>query len=126
MTEPTTLLGAIVDTNSGGGFDLIVYEDGILAVKGTYVGVALRAGGARSAGGWRPLCGRVAPAWWAAGALACQVVRQRAQGRQGAPWRAEGSNRSEFRSCWRCHALMCSLAIRRITSFPSRKSLVWF
>ena len=58
MTEPTTLLGAIVDTNSGGGFDLIVYEDGILAVKGTYVGVALRAGGAGMVGGcWTVRCG---------------------------------------------------------------------
>jgi hypothetical protein len=51
MTEATTPIGAIVDTNSGGRFDLIVYEDGILAVKGTYVGVALRAGGAGMVGG---------------------------------------------------------------------------
>ena len=51
MTEPTTPLGVIVDTNSGGRFDLIVYEDGILGVKGTYVGVALRAGGAGMVGG---------------------------------------------------------------------------
>ena len=36
--------------NSGGRFDLVVYEDGILAVKGTYVGVALRAGGAGMVG----------------------------------------------------------------------------
>jgi hypothetical protein len=50
MTEPTTPLGVIVDTNSGGRFDLIVYEDGILGVKGTYVGVALRAGGAGMVG----------------------------------------------------------------------------
>ena|ERR1035437_9500490 len=51
MTEPTTPLGVIVDTNSGGRFDLIMYEDGILGVKGTYVGVALRAGGAGMVGG---------------------------------------------------------------------------
>lgn len=38
-------LGAIVDTNSAGRFDLVLYEDGILAVRGTYIGVALRAGG---------------------------------------------------------------------------------
>src|SRR5438552_9139575 len=38
-------LGAIVDTNSKGRFDLLIYDDGILAVKGTYVGVALRAAG---------------------------------------------------------------------------------
>ena len=50
MTEPTTPLGVIVDTNSGGRFDLIVYEDGILGVKGTYVGVALRAGGSGLSG----------------------------------------------------------------------------
>jgi hypothetical protein len=44
------LLGAIHDTNSHGRFDLLVYDDGILAVRGTYFGVALlgatyRAGG---------------------------------------------------------------------------------
>jgi hypothetical protein len=33
MTEPTAPLGVIVDTNSGGSFGLIVYEDGILGVK---------------------------------------------------------------------------------------------
>jgi hypothetical protein len=38
-------LGTIVDTNSSGRFDLLVYDDGFLAVKGTYVGVALRAAG---------------------------------------------------------------------------------
>ncbi len=36
----------IVDTNSHGRFDLVVYMDGFLAVKGTYVGVALRSAGA--------------------------------------------------------------------------------
>lgn len=43
-------LGVIVDTNSKGRFDLIIYDDGILAVKGTYVGVALRGGGAGMVG----------------------------------------------------------------------------
>ena len=38
-------LGAIVDTNSKGRYDLLVYSDGILAVRGTYVGVALRSAG---------------------------------------------------------------------------------
>lgn len=48
MTEPippAEPLGAIHDTNSRGRFDLVIYEDGILAVKGTYVGVALRGAG---------------------------------------------------------------------------------
>jgi hypothetical protein len=57
-------VGAIHDTNSRGRFDLVIYQDGILAVKGTYIGVALRGagvgmvgagggglGGAASAGG---------------------------------------------------------------------------
>jgi hypothetical protein len=50
------VFGVIVDTNSKGRFDLIVYTDGILAVPGTYVGVALRAGGAGmgGAGGGSP------------------------------------------------------------------------
>jgi hypothetical protein len=38
-------IGAIFDTNSSGRFDLVIYDDGLLAVKGTYVGVALRAAG---------------------------------------------------------------------------------
>ena len=84
MTEPTAPLGVIVDTNSGGRFDLIVYEDGILGVKGTYVGVALRAGGAGMVGG---------------GGSGLSGGRQQAPGRQGAPWRAEDTNRIEFRSC---------------------------
>jgi hypothetical protein len=54
--EPTPV-GAILDTNSNGRFDLVIYEDGLLAVKGTYVGVMLRAagvgiGGAGPAVGW--------------------------------------------------------------------------
>jgi len=44
-------LGVIVDTNSAGRFDLVLYEDGILAVRGTYMGVALRAGGIGMVGG---------------------------------------------------------------------------
>lgn len=38
--------GGIFDTNSNGRFDLVVYDDGLLAVKGTYVGVMLRGAGA--------------------------------------------------------------------------------
>jgi hypothetical protein len=38
--------GAILDTTSNGRFDLVVYDDGLLAVKGTYVGVMLRGAGA--------------------------------------------------------------------------------
>lgn len=37
--------GAVFDVNAKGRFDLVVYDDGILAVRGTYVGVALRAAG---------------------------------------------------------------------------------
>lgn len=43
-------LGVVHDTNSHGRFDLIIYEDGILAVKGTYVGVMLLGAGAGMAG----------------------------------------------------------------------------
>ena len=43
--EPTPV-GAIFDTNSKGRFDLVIYPDGLLAVEGTYVGVALRGAGA--------------------------------------------------------------------------------
>ena len=42
--------GAIFDTNSGGRFDLVVYDDGLLAVRGTYIGVALRGAGAGGVG----------------------------------------------------------------------------
>ena len=48
MTEPilnAEPLGAIHNANSKGRFDLVIYEDGILAVKGTYIGVALRGAG---------------------------------------------------------------------------------
>jgi len=69
MTEPTTPLGVIVDTNSGGRFDLIVYEDGILGVKGTYVGVALRAGGAGMVGGGSGLSGAAAAGAGSAGGI---------------------------------------------------------
>lgn len=50
-------LGAIFDTNSSGRFDLVVYDDGLLAVTGSYVGVALRgaAAGAQTGG--------VSPGW---------------------------------------------------------------
>ena len=79
MTEPTTPLGVIVDTNSGGRFDLIVYEDGILGVKGTYVGVALRAGGAGMVGGGGSgLSGGAAVgAGSAGGTLACRGFEQK-------------------------------------------------
>jgi hypothetical protein len=43
-------IGAIFDTNSAGRFDLAVYDDGLLAVHGTYLGVALRAAGAGMVG----------------------------------------------------------------------------
>jgi hypothetical protein len=43
-------LGAIFDTNSDGRFDLVVYDDGLLAVRGTYIGVALRGAGAGGVG----------------------------------------------------------------------------
>jgi hypothetical protein len=39
-------LGAIYDTNSDGRYDLVVYGDGILGIRGSYLGVALRGGGA--------------------------------------------------------------------------------
>ena len=38
-------LGAIYNTTSRGRFDLVVYRDGLLAVRGTYANVALRAAG---------------------------------------------------------------------------------
>jgi hypothetical protein len=44
-------LGAIYDTNSKGRFDLVVYSDGVLCLRGTYVGVALRAAGIGTVGG---------------------------------------------------------------------------
>jgi hypothetical protein len=37
--------GVVFDVNAKGRFDLVVYDDGILAVRGTYAGVALRAAG---------------------------------------------------------------------------------
>ena len=43
--EPSPV-GAIFDTTSRGRFDLVIYADGLLGVKGTYLGVALRGGGA--------------------------------------------------------------------------------
>jgi hypothetical protein len=46
-----SLRGVINDTNSKGRFDLLVYDDGILAVRGTYLGVALRSATYRSGGG---------------------------------------------------------------------------
>lgn len=44
MASPN-VIGVIHDTNSNGRFDLVAYRDGILAVKGTYIGVAIRASG---------------------------------------------------------------------------------
>jgi hypothetical protein len=48
------LLGLIVDTNSKGRFDLVIYDDGILALRGSYVGVAAMGGraGAGLGGGF--------------------------------------------------------------------------
>jgi hypothetical protein len=34
----TAAADAIFDTNSGGRFDQVIYEDGLLAVKATYTG----------------------------------------------------------------------------------------
>jgi hypothetical protein len=48
-SEPRPV-GAIFDTNSQGRFDLVVYDDGLLAIKGTYVRAALRGAGAATAG----------------------------------------------------------------------------
>jgi hypothetical protein len=42
--------GVIVDTNSKGRFDLVVFVDGILAIRGSYVGVALLGAGAGMVG----------------------------------------------------------------------------
>ena len=42
--------GVIFDTTSKGRFDLVIYDDGLLAVKGTYAGVALRGAGAGLSG----------------------------------------------------------------------------
>jgi len=50
ITPEVQPLGAICDTNSKGRFDLILYEDGLLAVKGTYTGVALRGAGVGAVG----------------------------------------------------------------------------
>ena len=52
-------LGAIYDTNSKGRFDLVVYADGVLCLRGTYVGVALRAAGIGMVGGGGGLSGGV-------------------------------------------------------------------
>ena len=66
-------IGAIFDTNSHGRFDLVVYDDGFLAVKGTYVGVAIRAAGAGMVGagggglGSALAAGTGAAAGWAGG-----------------------------------------------------------
>jgi hypothetical protein len=43
-------IGAIFDTNSNGRFDLVIYPDGLLGIKGTYVGVALLGAGAGAGG----------------------------------------------------------------------------
>lgn len=49
QVEPT-IRGVIHDTNLHGRFDLLLYDDGILAVKGNYVRTALLAGGATLGG----------------------------------------------------------------------------
>jgi hypothetical protein len=43
-------VGVIFDTNSHGRFDLLIYPDGILGVRGTFLGVALRGVGAGMVG----------------------------------------------------------------------------
>ena len=53
-------IGAIFDTNCHGRFDLVVYEDGLLAVKGTYIGVALRGAGPGMVGAGAGLGGAAA------------------------------------------------------------------
>jgi hypothetical protein len=45
VDEPQPL-GAIFDTTSRGFFDLVVYDDGVLGVKGSYRGLILRGAGA--------------------------------------------------------------------------------
>jgi hypothetical protein len=45
LLEDNKPLGVIFNTNSRGRFDLLVYDDGLLAIRGTYVGVAMRGGG---------------------------------------------------------------------------------
>lgn len=45
MSHEPGPIGAIFNTNSRGRFDLVIYNDGILGVRGSYWGVALRAGG---------------------------------------------------------------------------------
>ena len=49
------LRGAIFDTESHGRFDLAIYDDGVLAVKGTYKGIAMRGAAAGSGGGFGAL-----------------------------------------------------------------------
>ena len=73
MEDPQPV-GVIVDTNSARGrLDLIVYDDGILAAKGTYFGVMLRAagpgmGGAGGGGlGGAVAAGAGSAAGWSAG-----------------------------------------------------------
>jgi hypothetical protein len=50
-------LGVIFDTNSSGRFDLLIYDDGLLAVRGNYVGVALLGAGAGLGGAVGGLAG---------------------------------------------------------------------
>ncbi len=61
--------GFIVDTNSQDGrLDLVVYDDGILAVTGTYLGIILRGAGVGMGGaGGAGLSGAVAAGLGAAG-----------------------------------------------------------
>lgn len=49
LSEPAPR-GTIVDTNSAGRFDLVLYDDGILCLRGTYVGVMIRGAGAGMVG----------------------------------------------------------------------------
>jgi hypothetical protein len=46
-----SLLGAVFDTNSRGRYDLLVYDDGILAIRGNYRNAALAAARGGTLGG---------------------------------------------------------------------------
>lgn len=54
-------LGVIFDTNSKGRFDLLIYDDGFLGVRGNYVGAALLGAGAGMAAVFGEVGGGAAP-----------------------------------------------------------------
>ena len=45
VRDPQRPIGFVVDVNSGGRFDLVVYREGLVGLRGTYLGVAIRAAG---------------------------------------------------------------------------------